>query len=85
LWNKNNECEVVPIKTFASLSLNIIIIISSASEIIQKRLERRDGVSYKLKDIIELQSAEINQAKIVADKLKIPLMIYEPTRPNFLI
>lgn len=83
LWNKNNECEVVPIKTFASLNLNIIIIISSASEIIQKRLERRDGVSYKLKDIIELQSAEINQAKLVADKLKIPLMIYEPTRPNF--
>lgn len=84
LWNKNNECEVVPIKTFASLNLNIIIIVTCASEIIQKRLERRDGVCYKLKDIIELQSAEINQAKLVSEKLNIPLIIYEPTKPNYI-
>ncbi len=80
LWNQNNECEVVPIKTFSPLNLSIIIIVTCTAEIIRKRLECRDGVNYKLKDIIGLQSAEINQAKLVAEKLNIPLIIYEPTK-----
>ncbi len=82
LWNNNYECEAVPVKTFSSLNLNIIVIVICDIKTIQKRLELRDGVYYKLKNIIELQSEEINQAKLVAEKLRIPLIIYEPTKPN---
>lgn len=78
LWNKKNECEVVPLETFASLKLSAIIIVTCASELVQKRLEFRDGIIYKLEDIKALQSLEEKQAKIVAETLGIPLMIVNP-------
>ncbi|MBO7552543.1 MAG: TIGR04255 family protein [Bacteroidaceae bacterium] len=79
LWNSDYKCEVVPIKTFESLNLSMIIIVKCANELIQKRLKFRDDVSYRLDDIKVLQSLEEEQAKIVAESLGIPLMIVNPT------
>lgn len=75
LWNKNNECEVVPLETFVPLKLSAIIIVTCASELVQKRLKFRDSIIYKLEDIKALQSLEEKQAKVVAQTLGIPLMI----------
>lgn len=79
LWNKDYKCEVVPVKTFAPLNLSTIIIVKCASELIQKRLEFRDGISYKLEDIKTLQLSEEEQAKTVAESLGVPLVIVCPT------
>lgn len=78
LWNKNNECEVVPLETFVPLKLSAIIIVTCASELVQKRLKFRDSIIYKLEDIKALQSLEEKQAKVVAQTLGIPLMIVNP-------
>ena len=78
LWNKNNECEVVPLETFVRLKLSAIIIVTCASELVQKRLKFRDSIIYKLEDIKALQSLEEKQAKVVAQTLGIPLMIVNP-------
>lgn len=75
LWNKNDECEVVPLETFTSLNLDAIIIITCAPELIHKRLEERDDLIYKLENITNLQTSEIEQAKYIAESLDIPLMI----------
>jgi adenylate kinase len=78
LWNKNNECEVVPLETFVPLKLSAIIVVTCASELVQKRLKFRDSIIYKLEDIKALQSLEEKQAKVVAQTLGIPLMIVNP-------
>lgn len=75
LWNKNNECELVPLETFSSINLDAIIIITCAPELIHKRLEDRDSLVYKLENITNLQTSEIKQAKYIAESLDIPLMI----------
>lgn len=79
LWNKNNECEIIPLQTFKSLDLDAIIVTTCAVEVIHERLIERDGIDYKLIDIANLQELEIKQAREVAKNLSIPFVILETT------
>ncbi len=79
LWNKENKCEEVSLETFASLDLSAIIVTICPPQDIQSRLKHRDDINYKLEDIVSLQTAEIKQAKYVAENLSIPLIVVDTT------
>ena len=80
LWNEINECKPVPIETFIDLKLNAIILVTCSEKIILERFTNRDGIIYKLDDIVRLQAIEIEHAKYVAKCLSIPLILVDTTQ-----
>lgn len=80
LWNTKNKCEAVPIEVFSSLNLSVIIVVTCLNEIVQKRLELRDKIVYKIEDIDALQQLEIKQAKNIAKRLQIPLILVDTSK-----
>ena len=80
LWNENNECKPVPIETFINLKLSAIILVTWSEKIILERLANRDGITYKLDDVIRLQAVEIEHAKYVARCLSVPLILVDTTK-----
>ena len=81
LWDENNRNKVVPLKTFTSLGLNGIVLITCSADVIHKRIEERDGISYDINKIQDLQNSEIKQAEFVAQHLNIPLLVFDTTQP----
>lgn len=81
LWDESNRCKVVPLETFTSLGLNGIVLITCSADIIRKRLSERDGISYDINRIRNLQNSEILQAEYVAQSLGIPLFVFDATQP----
>lgn len=81
LWDESNCCKVVPLETFTSLGLNGIVLITCSADIVQERLSERDGISYDINRILDLQNAEILQAEQVAQSLNIPLFVFDATQP----
>lgn len=63
----------IPIKTFESLGIKGIIILSDDEEKILERLKGRDNRNYSLEFIRDFQENEITYGKYVADKIKVPL------------
>lgn len=82
LWNKFDQCEIAPLKTFTNLKLNAIIIATCANELIQRRLATRDGLFYNIENIANLQEREYKQAKYVAENLAIPLIVIDTTKES---
>ena len=80
LWNESNRCEVVPLETFIPIGLNGIVLITCSADIVQERLCERDGISYEIDRIRDLQNSEILQAKYVAESLNIPLFVFDATQ-----
>jgi adenylate kinase len=75
LLNKDNQITDVPISTFKEIkpvSLNLIV--GFANEI-KNRLEQRDGKSYSLELVEEMQERELTHARIIATSLNVDLNI----------
>lgn len=79
LWDLNGSCKCVPLETFTLLGLDGVVLITGSADIICKRLSERDGISYDINRIQELQNLEIKQAEYVSKCLDIPLFVLDTT------
>lgn len=79
LWPKKNDCERVPIGTFSGVHLSAIVFVICNPLKIQQRIKNRDDVVYDIKQIVQLQQTEIEQARITADFYHIPIYIIDNT------
>ena len=77
LLNKENIISNVPFETFEKINPKGIIIISEEVEVIFKRLNLRDNLSYSIELLQGFQDREIARAKEVAKKLKVELFIFK--------
>jgi adenylate kinase len=81
LLNKDNQITDVPISTFKEIkpiSLNLIV---GFTREIKNRLEQRDGKSYSIELVEEMQERELAQARIISASLNVDLNI--GTREDF--
>lgn len=81
LWNEDDVCEVVPLTTFKPMELSGIVLAMCPVDVIQNRLNERDGIIYDENRIKALQDAEIEQANFVARELGIPLFTIDTAVP----
>lgn len=74
LMNKARKIEALPAKVFADLRIDGIVVIRDRASSIALRLRQRDGCGFDPKEILALQSAEIEQSKLVSKELGLPLV-----------
>ncbi|MFY0602711.1 MAG: AAA family ATPase [Flavobacteriaceae bacterium] len=72
LFNSKGEIERIPEETFEKINPRIIAIATTSVSKIKMRLEKRDGITYDLDTLNEMQIAEMKYAKKIALKFKIP-------------
>lgn len=82
LWNKDYAVERVSPSVFEACQPDVIVCIVCKPEVIAARLKERDGIDYSPKEIDQLQSNEVSQAKMIADKLCKPFYIIDSTDEN---
>ena len=66
---------VVPLKTFQNIPLKRIVLLVDNEEDIYSRIHRRGGAALSVSVIENLQRKEVEQAKLVAHSLNIPLYV----------
>lgn len=77
LLDQNGVITRIPEQTFIDISpRSIVLLIDSVNEIIF-RLQARDGHVHNYSVIKEFQDEEISYAKIISEKLKVPLIIID--------
>lgn len=75
LLNKDNQITDVPISTFNEIKpISLNLIVGFASEI-KNRLEQRDGRSYSLNLVEEMQDRELANARSISTSLSVDLNI----------
>lgn len=74
LFDNVGNVEHVPFTTFSKINPVLISVLTEEPEIIVQRLSERDGRSYELKLIRQMQKEEITYGKWVANQLKISFL-----------
>jgi adenylate kinase len=64
----------VPLETFLSLPIGLVVLKTESEKVIHDRLSSRDGKSLDMGTISRLQDREISRAKYVTRKLGVPLI-----------
>ncbi|MER3320142.1 MAG: ATP-binding protein [Allomuricauda sp.] len=73
LLNSNGEPEKIDESTFVGIQPKSIILLTCERKIIFERLKKRDDSTYKLSVLEKMQQMEVEHAKYISKKLKIPL------------
>ncbi|MCW3789372.1 ATP-binding protein [Plebeiibacterium sediminum] len=76
LINNDNRPIEVPINTFKSINPVLLLLLVDSPKSIKEKLEKRDGVSYNIEFIDNLQKREIIYAKKVSNELNCELIIF---------
>lgn len=76
IFNKNNEIDLLPLFVFERLHFDRIILLESTKEKILSNISQRDRKTYSTGSITSLIKKENKQAKIISDRLNIPLYIH---------
>ena len=79
LWNKEGIVELVSPIVFEACHPNVMLCIVCNSDVITERLRDRDGINYSHEVIEQLQSNEVLHAKMMAERLNLPLFIVDST------
>lgn len=66
--------EPIPVSTFESLYIKILIVLTDAPRNIAMRAILRDGRGLSIKEVQRQQNAEMAHAKVVASALQVPLV-----------
>ncbi len=77
LFDKNKHVTKVPLATFERIKPDKLVVIIGEPEILQKRLQERDGIIYPAEELRVMQTQEVEYAYVVAKKLGIPLKVIE--------
>ena len=75
LFDENFVPSIIPEQTFANLNIATIILLTSSTATILKRMVARDDNYLSPESISNLQDAEIETAQKTAEKLDIPLIL----------
>jgi len=67
LFDSNGNIEQVPLNTFGRIRPRFIAIVITYPVLIQQRLKERDGITYSLKTLSEMQEEESQHAKYIAN------------------
>jgi adenylate kinase len=76
LIDKRNSVLRLDDSVFESLSLSAIVVLTCDVETIHNRLQKRDGTTFDIKLLQQLQDAELEMAIRISSKLNIPLIHY---------
>lgn len=79
LLNKENEVTKIPFEIFEQVKPKLFVIVVKDVNEIKKQLEARDKKSYDINLLEKFQNKEITYAEYLADKLNIPIYIYNNT------
>lgn len=74
LMDATETCHRVEDSFFYNLKPDAIILVTCQPDVIQKRLKDRDGISYSVEKIIDLQTAEAEHAMHISEEMAIPLI-----------
>jgi adenylate kinase len=77
LINEKGTISKIPETIFLKIGPIAFIVVTDTISNIVQRLKNRDNLDYELSFIEQFQDEEINHAKFLADKLDIPLFIYD--------
>ncbi len=69
LWNKDFNCETVPLDFFEDLNIKCILLTVEDDNVIGERLLRRNGIKISPEFIESISSLERKHSKFVAEKL----------------
>jgi len=79
LLNSNGKVQRIPPSTFKQLSPQAIIVLYDTVETIASRLNKRDGVHYKLTNIDAFQQEELVFSREISIALNIPFLAINNT------
>jgi len=77
LIDKSNSVLRLDDSVFESLNLSAIVVLTCDVETIYNRLQERDGATFNIELLQELQDGELEMAVKISSKLKIPLIHYK--------
>lgn len=77
LWNKDYNCELVPLDFFEDLNLGGIIFVLPKIEEIQSHLYERDHILFPLDQIKTLVDTEYTQAESTAKRYGVPFYVID--------
>ena len=69
LLNKQSKIENVPLIIFEQINLKLVFVLTETPQIIQSRLQERDGIPYSSNFLSEFQSREVERAKYICTSL----------------
>lgn len=84
LLNKLGEIEKVPMDTFMQIAPKVLIVKTSAPDIILQRLKNRDNQIWDLDKILNMQKQELEYAQLMSIKLKVPFYQLEDNQEDIL-
>ena len=76
IFDKDNKIDLLPMFVFERLDIDRIILLESIKEKILSNISQRDRKTYSTESISNLIKQENIQAKIISDKLNVPLYIH---------
>ncbi|MBC6310843.1 AAA family ATPase [Listeria sp. FSL L7-1582] len=76
LLNEQGLICPLPNNTFEGTNMEKIVVVTEKPEVIQKRLEDRDGSKWKLDLLKDFQKKEIEEAHKFAEDKNIPIFVY---------
>lgn len=76
LIDKSNSVLKLDDSVFGSLNLSAIVVLTCDVKTIHNRLKKRDGSTFDIELLQELQDAELERADTISSNLNIPLIHY---------
>ena len=73
LLNKESKIEKVPEDVFMGINPKKIIVVSENPEVVSKRLSQRDGRTYEISLLKEMQNIEIEHAQYISNLLGVEM------------
>ncbi|MEL0637177.1 ATP-binding protein [Marinomonas sp. TI.3.20] len=81
LIDKSNSVLRLDDSVFESLNLSAIVVLTCDVGTIHNRLQERDGTTFGIELLQELQDAELERADTISSNLNIPLIHYHADEP----
>ncbi|SEA76772.1 ATP-binding protein [Alkalimonas amylolytica] len=75
LFDSDHNVQLVPAATFASMGLTAICVVTCDVNVVLERIATRDGIRHDKSAYETLNHSEIAHAKVIAERLNIPLFL----------